>query len=72
MSITAPIEVEPQQHSNITVNDLVVIDDDIAIVPNTAPADATVALHREPLLPFLVLGVVNLIAMLAISFLLAF
>lgn len=69
MSITAPLEVELQH------DDIQVIDDDITIVPELASADALVQSREaesEPLLPFLVLGVLNLIAMLAVAIILAF
>ncbi len=67
MSITAPLEVELQH------DDIQVIDDDVTIVPELASADAPVQPREaEPLLPFLVLGVLNLIAMLAVAIILAF
>jgi len=66
VSITAPLEVE-LQHDDINV-----IDDELLIVSDVAPAGATIDAGRDPLVPFLVLGIITLIAVLVTATLLAF
>ena len=70
MSITSPIEVELQQ------SEIQVIDDDITVVPESAPAVTISApesssIWKDPLAPFLVLGTISLIAVFVIAVLLA-
>lgn len=66
MSVT-PLDLELQH------NDLHIIDDGISITPDVVPAAALeVDEGHEPLLPFLMFGLVSLVAMLAIAVALAF
>lgn len=78
MSITSPIEVE-LQHSDVQTNDIQIVADDIIVIPDTVLNDAAAtvslpedtSLTSEPLFPFLILGTLSLLAILAVAVLLA-
>ncbi len=70
MTITAPVDVE-LQHDGLDNDGIQIIDDDIMIIPDVAAAALATSPEREPLLPFLVLGTISLIATFVVAMLLA-
>ena len=75
MTITASISIEPQ-HDDINIIDGLEIIDDAGIVGDSVSAAVTQSLadrsEREPLLPFLCLGVLSWIGIVITATLLAF
>lgn len=66
MTLIAPLNIETQH------DDVEILDDDIELID--APTANSVVGDElyEPLLPFLALGVINLLAILVVAILLAF
>jgi hypothetical protein len=74
VSVTAPIDVDLQHEPVLTVDDLVIIEQPAEVVIEQ-PAEVVVAtplVQRDPVMLFVYLGILSLIAIVAIAASLAF
>jgi hypothetical protein len=84
VSVIAPIDVDLQHEPVHTVDDLVIIEDDLVIIEDdlviiedptdtvTAAVAATPLVQREPVMFFVYLGMLSLLAIVATAAYLAF